>query len=72
MKAADNKFYKTDAANIEGVFRIIMSVPSPKAEPLKLWLAEQGKRTIEETENPNYSPKGKLSITKQKAIPMNG
>ena len=52
MKATDGKFYKTDAANTEGVFRVVMSVPSPKAEPLKLWLAEQGKRTIDEAENP--------------------
>ena len=46
LKASDNKNYLTDCANTEGVFRIIMSVPSPKAEPLRLWLAEQGKRTI--------------------------
>jgi len=50
--APDGKMRPTDCANTEGVFRIIMSVPSPKAEPLKLWLAEQGKRTIDETENP--------------------
>jgi DNA-damage-inducible protein D len=48
----DGKTYPSDCATTEGVFRIIMSVPSPKAEPLKLWLAEQGKRTIDEAENP--------------------
>ena len=52
LKSADGKSYKTDCANTEGVLRIVMAVPSPKAEPLKLWLAEQGKRAIEETENP--------------------
>jgi DNA-damage-inducible protein D len=52
LTSKDGKKYKTDCANTEGVLRIAMSVPSPKAEPLKLWLAEQGKRTIEETENP--------------------
>ena len=52
MKAADGKSYKTDAANMEGVLRILMSVPSPKAEPFKLWLAEVGKQAIVETENP--------------------
>ena len=52
MLAADNKMRKTDCAPTAGVFRIIMSVPSPKAEPLKLWLAEQGKRSIEEAEDP--------------------
>jgi DNA-damage-inducible protein D len=53
--APDGKMRPTDCTNTEGVLRIIMSVPSPKAEPLKLWLAEQGKRTIEETENPELA-----------------
>jgi DNA-damage-inducible protein D len=52
MLAADNKMRKTDCANTEGIFRIVMSIPSPKVEPLKLWLAEQGKRSIDEAENP--------------------
>lgn len=52
MIAPDGKNRLTDCANAEGIFRIIMSVPSPKAEPLKLWLAEQGKRAIDEAENP--------------------
>jgi DNA-damage-inducible protein D len=50
--APDGKNRLTDCANTEGVLRIIMSVSSPKAEPLKLWLAEQGKRAIDEAENP--------------------
>jgi DNA-damage-inducible protein D len=50
--APDGKMRPTDCANTEGVLRIAMSVPSPKAEPLKLWLAEQGKRTIDETNDP--------------------
>lgn len=52
FEAADGKKYIQDAANTEGVLRIVMSVPSPKAEPLKLWLAEQGKQAIDEAENP--------------------
>jgi DNA-damage-inducible protein D len=52
MQAADGKNYKTDAANTEGLFRIIMSVSSPKAEPFKQWLAQVGKERIEEVENP--------------------
>lgn len=52
MKASDGKNYKTDCANTEGVFRILMSVPSPKAEPFKLWLAQVGKQAIVEAENP--------------------
>jgi DNA-damage-inducible protein D len=52
FKGMDGKNYPSDCANTEGVFRILMSVPSPKAEPFKLWLAEVGKQTIIETENP--------------------
>ena len=52
MAAGDGRQRLTDVANTEGIFRIVMSVPSFKAEPLKLWLAEQGKRTIDEAENP--------------------
>ena len=49
MRAADGKFYKTDAAATEQLLRIIQSVPSPKAEPFKLWLAHVGTERIEET-----------------------
>lgn len=43
----DGKMYKTDVADMQGVFRIIQSVPSPKAEPFKMWLAEVGKERKE-------------------------
>ncbi len=52
MLSTDGKNYKTDCANTEGVLRILMSVPSPKAEPFKLWLANVGKQFLDETENP--------------------
>ena len=52
MKADDGKQRLTDCANTEGVFRILMSVSSPKAEPVKLWLASLGKQAIDEAENP--------------------
>ena len=52
LPSSDGKNYKTDCANTEGVLRIVMSVPSPKAEPLKLWLAQAGKERIQEAENP--------------------
>jgi len=42
MKASDGKFYNTDALDIEGCLRLIQSVPSPKAEPVKQWLAKTG------------------------------
>src|SRR3990167_8844332 len=50
--APDGKKRETDCANTEGVFRIIQSIPSPKAEPFKLWLARIGKERIDEIENP--------------------
>jgi DNA-damage-inducible protein D len=52
MTATDGRQRLTDCANTESVFRIIMSIPSPKAEPFKLWLAENGKQTLMENENP--------------------
>jgi DNA-damage-inducible protein D len=52
LASSDGKSYLTDCANTEGIFRIIMSVPSPKAEPFKQWLATLGKQAVDETENP--------------------
>lgn len=52
FKATNGKVYKYDSANNEGLFRIIQSVPSPKAEPFKKWLAQLGKERIEEIEQP--------------------
>ena len=69
MTAADGKNYKTDAANTEGVLRIVMSVPSPKAEPLKLWLAQIGKERIEETENPELMSERQIALYKAKGYP---
>jgi DNA-damage-inducible protein D len=52
MQSVDDKFYLTDAADIEAVFRIIQSIPSPKAEPFKRWLARVGYERIEEVNDP--------------------
>lgn len=52
LEASDGKKYTTDCANTEGIFRIIQSVPSRKAEPFKRWLAKVGKERIDEIENP--------------------
>ena len=52
LKSTDGKSYKTDVANMQGIFRIIQSVPSPKAEPFKMWLAEVGKERIDEIIDP--------------------
>jgi prophage antirepressor-like protein len=67
--APDGKMRPTDCANTEGVFRIIMSVPSPKVEPLKLWLAEQGKRTIDETNDPELMTERQAEIYRAKGYP---
>ncbi|RLA06468.1 MAG: hypothetical protein DRQ51_09370 [Gammaproteobacteria bacterium] len=55
MRSSDGKYYKTDVANTEQVLRLIQSIPSPKAEPFKLWLAKVGNERIEETENPELA-----------------
>jgi DNA-damage-inducible protein D len=66
MMASDGKNYKTDCANTEGVFRILMSVPSPKAEPFKLWLAQVGKQAIVEAENPELLTERQVELYKAK------
>ena len=55
MEAADGKRRMTDVANTEQILRIIQSIPSPKAEPFKLWLAQVGRERIEETIDPEQS-----------------
>lgn len=55
MQAADGKMRKTDVADMHGIFRIIQSVPSPKAEPFKMWLAEVGKERIDEIIDPELT-----------------
>ncbi len=51
----DGKRYKTDVATTEQLFRIIQFIPSPKAEPFKLWLAQVGRERIEETIDPEQA-----------------
>lgn len=59
MKAADGKRYKTQAADLEGIFRIIQSIPSKKAEPVKRWLAEVGAQRIDQMIDPEtYNAQG--------------
>ena len=55
MRAADGKFYHTDAAPRQTILRIAMSVPSPKAEPLRVWLSQVGNERFEEIENPEIA-----------------
>ncbi len=66
LTASDGRQRLTDCANTEGVLRIVMSVPSPKAEPLKLWMASLGKQAIEETENPEILTERQAEIYRAK------
>jgi hypothetical protein len=55
MKASDGKFYLTDVADSEQLFRLIQSIPSPKAEPFKLWLAKVAAERLGEMQDPELS-----------------
>jgi len=52
LPSSDGKYYNTDCANTESMFRVIQSIPSPKAEPFKRWLAKVGYERVQEIENP--------------------
>ena len=69
LEASDGKKYLTDCANTEGVLRIIQSIPSPKAEPFKRWLARVGYERIEEIENPELAQERMKRIYEQKGYP---
>jgi DNA-damage-inducible protein D len=66
MIAADGKKRKIKAADAEGLLRIIQSIPSPKAEPFKRWLAKVGYERLEEIENPELAAKRMREIYRQK------
>jgi len=66
LKATDGKKYATDCANTEGIFRIIQSVPSPKAEPFKRWLAKVGYERVQEIEDPELATKRTKMLYKLK------
>ena len=69
LVSADGKKYNTDCANTEGVFRIIQSIPSPKAEPFKRWLAKVGYERVQEIENPELAQERMKELYKQKGYP---
>jgi hypothetical protein len=66
LTAPDGKMRETDCANTEGVFRIIQSIPSPKAEPFKRWLAKVGYERVQEIEDPELATKRTRAIYKAK------
>ncbi|MFH0820744.1 MAG: Bro-N domain-containing protein [Candidatus Peregrinibacteria bacterium] len=66
LEASDGKKYETDCANTEGIFRIIQSIPSPKAEPFKRWLAKVGYERVQEIEDPELATKRTRALYKAK------
>ena len=66
LESADGKKYETDCANTEGIFRIIQSIPSPKAEPFKRWLAKVGYERVQEIEDPELATKRTRALYKAK------
>ena len=66
LKASDGKKYETDCADTEGMFRIVQSIPSPKAEPFKRWLAKVGYERVQEIENPELATKRTRMLYKLK------
>lgn len=69
MPGADGKIRPIRAASVEGLLRIIQSIPSPKAEPFKLWLAKVGQERLEEIENPELAAKRMRQLYEQKGYP---
>ena len=69
LLAPDGKRRKTNCSNTEGLLRIIQSVPSPKAEPLKRWLARVGHERIQEIENPELAQERMKQLYEQKGYP---
>ena len=69
MPAPDGKMRLTDCANTETMFRIIQSIPSPKVEPLKRWLARVGKERIDEIENPELAMARMQELYEKKGYP---
>jgi hypothetical protein len=70
LTASDGKQRETDCANTEGLFRIIQSIPSPKAEPFKRWLAQVGYERIKEIENPELASARARELYQAKGYPQ--
>ena len=69
LPAGDGKLRQTDCVNTKGAFRLIQSIPSRKAEPFKLWLAQVGQERLDEIENPELAQERMKEIYEQKGYP---
>lgn len=72
MKSSDGKYYQTDVADTEQLLRLIQSIPSPKAEPFKLWLAQVASERLDEMQDPELSIDRGLPDEKQKTKKKKG
>jgi DNA-damage-inducible protein D len=70
LRAPDGKMRETNCANTEGLFRIIQSIPSPKAEPFKRWLARVGYERVQEIENPELASARARELYQAKGYPQ--
>lgn len=68
LKSSDGKYYKTDVVDIEGMFRIIESIPSKNAEPIKQWLAKLGSERIDETFDPSLAAQRSIDLYRAKGF----
>ena len=66
LKSSDGKYYNTDVVDIEGMFRIIESIPSKNAEPIKVWLAKLGSERIDEVFDPSLAAQRAIDIYRAK------
>lgn len=66
LVSSDGKKYETDCADVEGIFRVVQSIPSPKVEPFKRWLAKVGYERIQEIENPELAQERMKKLYEQK------
>jgi hypothetical protein len=69
LTSSDGKSYKTDCVHTEAAFRIIQSIPSPKAEPFKRWLAQVGYQRVQEIENPELAQQRMRQLYKEQGYP---
>ncbi len=68
LKSSDGKYYNTDVVDIEGMFRIIESIPSKNAEPIKQWLARLGSERIDETFDPSLAVQRSIDLYRVKGF----
>ena len=68
LKSSDGKYYKTDVVDIEGMFRIIESIPSKNAEPIKGWLAKLGSERIDEVFDPSLATQRSIDLYRAKGF----